>query len=362
MIEESRSERRSARRSRRAVALLAAALVLGIAAIAAGVWGAMRSQDPEPQPVALWTTTASTETTSADASETIAAIEVPSVGGLGIEQARIVLETAGLNVVMENSDQSAASGAERSVVEQDPPAGTLVEPDSTVTVFVELPPVSAKAAPAPKNRGWVVCIDPGHQTRGDSSPEPIGPGATEKKPSVTGGATGVVTKIPEYEIALQISMNLKKRLEAAGVTVVMTRTTNDVVISNSERAAVANKAGADLFVRVHGDGSPDKEAAGISTLYPASNKWTRGFAASSKRAAQLVQTDLIRATGAVDRGLSPRQDISGFNWAEVPSILVECGFLSNPVEDRLLASPHYQDKLAQGMTDGITRYLEQEAE
>jgi len=53
-------------------------------------------------------------------------------------------------------------------------------------------------------------------------------------------------------------------------------------------------------------------------------------------------------------------DLSGFNWSTVPTVLVECGFLSNPVEDRLLASPHYQDKLATGIADGVMAYLEQE--
>ncbi len=201
-------------------------------------------------------------------------------------------------------------------------------------------------------------IDPGHQARSNSAPEPIGPGAKEVKPKVSGGATGVKTRIPEYEIVLQISMNLKKRLEAQGVKVVMTRSTNDVNLSNSERADIANRAKADLFVRVHGDGSPDSKTAGISTLYPGKNRWTKAITAQSKQAARMVQAAAIGATGAVDRGIVARQDLSGFNYAKVPSILVETGFLSNSVEDRLLSSPHYQDKVAQGMAAGIMEYLE----
>ncbi len=108
----------------------------------------------------------------------------------------------------------------------------------------------------------VVCIDPGHQKRSNMSAEPIGPGSDEGKPKVTGGTTGVKTRLPEHEVTLQISMNLKERLEEAGVKVVMTRTTNDVDVSNSERAAIANKAKADLFVRIHADGSPDQKKSG----------------------------------------------------------------------------------------------------
>ena len=153
-------------------------------------------------------------------------------------------------------------------------------------------------------------------------------------------------------------MNLKEALERRGVKVVMTRTTNDVNLSNSERARIANRAKADLFVRVHGDGSPDSSTAGITTLYPGKTKWTAATSEPSRRAAQLVHRAVVAQTGAADRGVVARTDLSGFNYAVVPSILIECGFLSNPVEDKLLSSPHYQDKLAEGMAKGIVRYLE----
>jgi N-acetylmuramoyl-L-alanine amidase len=205
--------------------------------------------------------------------------------------------------------------------------------------------------------GAVVVIDPGHQSRGDSTREPIGPGADEKKARVTGGTTGVVTRLPEYEVVLQIAVNLKMRLESEGVTVVMTRTTNDVNISNAERAAIANDESADLFVRIHADGNVDSSQAGISTLYPGVNSWTAPIAAPSHRAARLVHGALLGSTGAASRGVVPRTDLTGFNWSKVPVLLVECGFMTNPVEDRLLSSPHYQDKLAEGMASGIIAFL-----
>jgi N-acetylmuramoyl-L-alanine amidase len=152
-------------------------------------------------------------------------------------------------------------------------------------------------------------------------------------------------------------MNLKDRLEDAGLTVVMTRDSNDVNISNSERAIIANEVAADLFVRIHADGSPNPEVAGITTLYPGANTWTKGIAEESKRAADLVHAAVVGSTGAVSLGTVQRTDLTGFNWSEVPTVLVECGFMSNPVEDRLLASPHYQTKLATGMAVGILEYL-----
>lgn len=168
------------------------------------------------------------------------------------------------------------------------------------------------------------------------------------------------TRIPEYELTLQIAMNLKTRLEARGVKVVMTRTTNDVNLSNSERAAIANKANADLFMRIHCDGSPERSTAGLSTLYPAVNAWTKPISAPSKRAANVVQSSAVSSTGAVDRGIVGRADLSGFNYSKVPAVLIECGFVSNPVEDRLLASPHYQDKVADGIASGVMAFLEGE--
>ncbi|MGV8083399.1 MAG: N-acetylmuramoyl-L-alanine amidase [Coriobacteriia bacterium] len=203
----------------------------------------------------------------------------------------------------------------------------------------------------------VVCIDPGHQLHANLAPEPIGPGSAVTKPKVAGGTTGVVTRIPEYRFTLTLSLKLKARLEARGVRVVMIRTTDDVNISNAERAQIANAAGADLFVRIHADGSSDSSMHGISTLYPAGNAWVAPIQPSSLRAAQLAQASAVAATGAANRGLSARSDMAGFNWSTVPTFLVECGFMTNPSEDRLLASDAYQGLLAEGIANGIMQYL-----
>jgi len=279
------------------------------------------------------------------------AVEVPSVTGRTIEEAEALLVAAGLVVQRVSATSSASFG---SVVDQHPPAGSMSPSGGTVMLGV----VGHGEAQLDLS-GFIVCIDPGHQSRSDQSPEPIGPGANATKPRVLGGTTGVVTRIPEFEIALQISMNLKQRLEAAGIQVVMTRQTNDVNVSNAERARIANAAGADLFIRIHADGSPDSSISGVSTLYPESNQWTAPIAQSSRRAAELIHLAVISSTGAVCRGTVARGDLSGFNHSQVPVALVESGFMSNPVEDRLLASPHYQDKLAQGITEGIFAYFKE---
>jgi len=365
----SRAERRRSRssRTRTNTLIVATVAVIGVVLLVAGAVsiGKARAAATSATDMASVATTAaleSVESSSATGSAGSSMVEIPSVVGLGLVEARLVLESAGFTVAAREAGAPVAAGEKQLVSSQEPAAGTVSSEGDCVRLV--LPPASAVAtapvAAAAKvpTGSYVVCIDPGHQAHSNTTPEPIGPGAKQTKPSVSGGTTGVSTGIPEYEIALQIAMNLKKRLEAEGVTVVMTRTVNDVDITNSKRADIANRAHADLFVRIHADGSPDQSVVGISTLYPASNTWTRPIAAPSKTAAQAVQRALIASTGAVNRGAVQRSDLSGFNWAKVPCVLVEAGFMSNRVEDKLLASPHYQDKVAEGISRGVLSYLE----
>lgn len=202
-----------------------------------------------------------------------------------------------------------------------------------------------------------ICIDPGHQSKANLVKEPIGPGSKVLKAKVTGGTSGVTTRIPEYEVNLQVAMRLKDLLEAKGYKVIMTREKNDVNISNAERAGLANEAGADLVVRIHADGNADQSVRGVSILYPAKNEWTGGFYLESKSAAGAVLSEIIKATGAENDGIVARGDITGFNWSKEPVILVEMGYLTNKDEDKLLTSDDYQKKMAQGIFNGIEKFF-----
>jgi N-acetylmuramoyl-L-alanine amidase len=205
----------------------------------------------------------------------------------------------------------------------------------------------------------VVVIDPGHDLRANSETEPIGPGSTTLKIKDGGGTSGVVSGLREAELNLRVALRLRSLLERAGVDVVMTRTTTTrTSMGNIARARIANRADAALFLRIHADGSTDRTARGTHTLYPALRRgWTDDVYVESKRAARIVQRDLRNALGFPDRGLQERTDFTGFNWADVPVILVEMGFMSNPTEDRLLATPAYQRRAAVGLCRGTLRYL-----
>jgi N-acetylmuramoyl-L-alanine amidase len=205
----------------------------------------------------------------------------------------------------------------------------------------------------------VVVIDPGHDLRANPATEPIGPGSSTRKIKDGEGTHGVVSGLTEAELNLRVALRLRTLLERAGVRVVMTRTeTVGTSIGNVARARIANRAGAALFLRIHADGSTDPSARGTHTLYPALRRdWTDDIYASSERAARTVQLELVRALGFPDRGLQERSDFTGFNWADVPVILVEMGFMTNATEDRLLATSAYQRRAAVGLCRGALRYL-----
>jgi N-acetylmuramoyl-L-alanine amidase len=189
------------------------------------------------------------------------------------------------------------------------------------------------------------------------SPEPIGPGSSETKPKSADGAEGVTTHVRESVVNLEVALKLQKLLEARGVHVVMVRTSENVNISSSQRAEIANRAHAGLFLRPHCDGADNSGPTGIQTLVPASTKWTGTIVAPSTKAGRLVEASVVSATRANDRGITPRSDLAGFNWSKVPSVLVEMGFLSNPAEERRLVSAGYQQPLAEGIADGTMSYL-----
>jgi N-acetylmuramoyl-L-alanine amidase len=219
-------------------------------------------------------------------------------------------------------------------------------------ILLSLP--TAAAAPS-----QVVVLDPGHDLRANTTTEPIGPGSSTRKIKDGGGTNGVATGLREAELNLRVALRLRPLLERAGLRVVMTRTRTDgTSIGNVARARVANRAGAALFLRIHADGSTDPAVRGTHTLYPAfRRRWTDDIYARSKRAARLVQAELRAALGFPDRGLQERSDFTGFNWADVPAILVEMGFMTNPTEDRLLATPAYQQRAAVGLCRGTLRFL-----
>lgn len=206
---------------------------------------------------------------------------------------------------------------------------------------------------------YLVVIDAGHQQKPDYDKEPIGPGATEEKAKVTSGAQGVATGIEEYELNLQVARRLSRILEERGYQVKMIRTKHNVNISNSERATVANELYADAFIRIHANADEDSAVTGMMTVCQTKeNPYNGDLWEDSFRLAQSILDEMVSATGGKKQSVWQTDTMSGINWCRVPAVIVEMGYLSNPKEDRLMSTEDYQEKLAEGMANGIDAFFD----
>ena len=244
-------------------------------------------------------------------------------------------------------------------------------------------PLMPPVAPAPvalneDNRQpghFLVMIDPGH---GGYDP------GTESSAGVA-----------EKDLALQIATRLKAALEARGIRAELTRST-DVFISLAERTRIANSAGADLFVSIHLNSSPNTETAGIEVYYlnnttdhatirlaRMENGGGDGYGAPDASNLNYILTDLrqnykaseaaslakmidAQTVADLDSGLGMNVNALGAKMgpfyvlvgAHMPAVLVECGFMSNPAEAARLESPSYQDLLARGIATSVADYFD----
>ncbi|MFR9296870.1 MAG: N-acetylmuramoyl-L-alanine amidase family protein [Aedoeadaptatus pacaensis] len=222
----------------------------------------------------------------------------------------------------------------------------------------ESPVEEAPAANAVPGEGPLIAIDAGHQAHGNPDQETIAPSSGKTKAKVADGTRGVATGIAEYEFNLNFSQCLKRKLESAGYRVFMIRESNDVNISNQERAAMANASGAQVYLRIHANGGP-ASAKGIETYYPSKNNPDVGHLSdSSRQLSELILSEMCASTGAKGRGAIARDDLTGTNFAQMPTSLIECGYMSNAEEDKKLNDPSYQEAMALGILRALDRYFQ----
>jgi len=207
---------------------------------------------------------------------------------------------------------------------------------------------------------FLIAIDPGHQGQGNFGQEPIGPGASQTKTKVAAGTRGRSTGVPEYQLTLDVSLKLRDELEERGYQVLMIRETNDVDITNAERAQMANEADADVFIRLHANGADSSSANGAMTIcQTSSNPYNSEYYEDSKRLSELVLDEYTEATGIRRERVWETDTMSGINWCTVPVTILEMGYMTNPEEDNKMQDDDFQDTMVDGIAAGIEAYLEE---
>ncbi|MCH9627773.1 MAG: Sporulation-specific N-acetylmuramoyl-L-alanine amidase [Chlamydiales bacterium] len=172
-----------------------------------------------------------------------------------------------------------------------------------------------------------------------------------------GGTGNKGDAIEEKELTLETAFLIRNCLHQLGYKTVMTRT-HDIYVPLSTRAEIANNVGADLFVSIHYNHAASKEAKGVEVFYykegksPPSQRITE-----SKNLAGSILKRVIANTGAESRGLK-EANFAVIRETQMPAILIEAGFLSNPIERERVRDPKYQHSIAWGIARGIDQYCE----
>lgn len=279
---------------------------------------------------------------------------VSQMGELAQKETQAVID----KIAKEKAEAEAAKKAKEEAAkkaEEEAEAQAKKEQESS---GAQVPKVEAIPGQHRDPNSAVVVIDPGHQLRGDSMKEPNGPGSSTMKARVTSGATGVATKVAEYVMNLNVSLKLKTELENRGYTVYMTRSTHDVNISNKERAEYATSVGADIAVRIHGNGSSNSSVRGAETYAPsATNPYVSHLSKASISLSRCIIDAYCQATGFKNRGVLTSDTMTGINWSTVPVTIIELGYMSNAQEDRMMQDETIQNNMVQGIANGIDKYF-----
>lgn len=211
-----------------------------------------------------------------------------------------------------------------------------------------------------QNNGHIIGIDPGHQSESVdmSALEPNGPGSSEMKAKCSTGTQGTYSGVPEYELNLEVSLQLRDELEQRGYQVVMTRTDNETAISNMERAQYVAAQGAEIYVRIHANGDDSHTASGALTMSPSQNNpYIPQLFDQSNKLSQCILDSYCAATGFQNLGVQYYDNMTGINWSTVPVTILEMGFMTNQNDDQQMNNAEFQKTMVQGIANGIDSYF-----
>ena len=191
-----------------------------------------------------------------------------------------------------------------------------------------------------------------------SALEPNGPGSSEMKAKCSTGTQGSYSGVPEYQLNLEISLQLRDELEQRGYQVVMTRTDNETAISNMERAQYVASQGAEIYVRIHANGDDSHTASGALTMSPSQNNpYIPQLFDQSNRLSQCIIDSYCAATGFQNLGIQYTDTMTGINWSTVPVTILEMGFMTSQDDDLKMNDVEFQKTMVQGIANGIDSYF-----
>src|SRR5699024_10031556 len=160
----------------------------------------------------------------------------------------------------------------------------------------------------------------------------------------------------EKDINLEISKKLKEKLRSNGYKVILTRD-SDEYVDNLLRAKLANKKRAKVFIIIYGNVMENNNSTnGIQVLYYPNRESTVGDL-NNNELAQIMMNSLINRTGANDKGIIEREDLIVLNQTKMPAVIIECGFLSNENEEKLLLTDDYKNKIVDSIIDELEEYF-----
>ncbi len=197
-----------------------------------------------------------------------------------------------------------------------------------------------KPTDTPKNQNYLIVIDAGH-----GGPDP--------------GSIGYKTKVLEADLNLKISKLLKDKLEKAGISVIMTRTTDDALASGRGKAfkrrdmelrkEIIKKARPNMVISLHQNSFTNHSLRGAQVFYDKKSE-------ISKEIADTIQKEFLKTLEHSNKTISPGNYYM-LKCTAAPSVIVECGFLSHEEEEKLLQTEEYQNKITDAICNGILNFI-----
>ena len=214
--------------------------------------------------------------------------------------------------------------------------------------------VDAKQLTKETSTEKIIVIDPGCQQTENTRKEAIGPGAFKLTEQATSGQVGE-NGTCEYELNLKIALKLQAILGKQGYTVLLTRNTNDVDLSYSGRAMIANTANADIFIAIAtGDNN------GVSVICQSEdNPYNYGNYNNARLLSDTILGSVVQKVDCNNLGVTENDEQPIINWSASPTALVEVGNLTDADEEEKLVTDEYQILIAQGIANGVDSYFSQ---